>query len=324
MQDQTLQAIAELLKSRDHIVILPHVNIDGDALGASLALGLALKSLGKSVDILTEEEVPNTLAFLPGLDLVNHPSREVYEVAVNMDNGDINRLNSRLKYFQNAEVKLSIDHHATNKVEADHSYVNTSASATGEIIYDLMLNYLGVSLTRETAIALYTAIITDTGGMRYSNTTPRTLEITADLMRQEIDFPLVIRKVFDQISHAKLYLMKQTMNSLRLLCNGLLAVSGLSFADITRYNARTDDFEGLVNIGRNLEGVEVSLFIREDAPGSFKGSLRSNHHVNVARIAEQFGGGGHQRAAGFSMTGDIESVTKAVIDEITKHIPGAV
>jgi len=324
MQDQTLQAIEEHLKNRDHIVILPHVNIDGDALGASLALGIALKSLGKSVDILTEEEIPNTLAFLPGLDLVNHPSREVYEVAVNMDNGDINRLNSRLKYYRQAEVKLSIDHHATNRVEADYSYVNTTASATGEIIYDLLLNYLGVSLTRDIATALYTAIITDTGGMRYSNTTPRTLEITADLMRQGIDFPLVIRKVFDQISHAKLYLMKQTMNSLRLLCNGLLAVSGLSYDDITLFNARTDDFEGLVNIGRNLEGVEVSLFIREDMPGSFKGSLRSNNHVDVARIAEKFGGGGHQRAAGFSMTGDVESVTKAVIDEITKHIPGAV
>lgn len=322
MTDQKLETIAKLLSEAGSIAILPHHNVDGDALGAALALALALNSDHCQADVLIEEEVPATLDFLPGLNLINRGRKDRYQIALNIDNGDISRLGGRLDIYQNAEMRLSIDHHATNKVEADISYVDTGASATGEIVYRLLTDYLGLPVTKDIALCLYTAIITDTGGFRFSNTTPETLEIAGALMRTGIDFTNAIKKVFDRISYTKLFLMKQTMNSLKLLFDGRLAVSYLRWDDLSSFNARLEDTEGLVNIGRNLEGVEVSLFLKEEKPGAFKGSLRSNEYVDVSKVAERFGGGGHMRAAGFSAEGSLEDIIRSMADAIKDCLNG--
>jgi len=320
MFDETLQKIAENLIDSEDVVLLPHINADGDALGAALALGLALIEMGKKVDILLEEEVPSNLDFLPGQELIKKTPEKSYTVAVNIDNGDIARLGKREPLFHSARIRLSIDHHTTNRVEAHYSYVNTKAAATGEIVYDLIINYFKRNLNKDIALCLYTAIVTDTGGFRYTNTTPETLMICADLMRQGIDFPYVIKKVFDMVSYTKLYLMKKTMNSLILLENGKLAISYLTYEDIKNYDFKNDDYEGLVNIGRNLEGVEVSVFLREDAEGNFRGNLRSNNYVDVSEIAECFNGGGHKRAAGFNSSGPREKIIEKLIDIIVPKI----
>ena len=291
MTDATLLKVAEqLLKARD-IVILPHLNADGD--------------------------------FLPGVTLIKEHLQKQYDVALNIDNGDIGRLGTREHYYHHARIKLSIDHHTTNSVAGDYTYVDTNASATGEIIYDFILNYLKGSLNKDMALCLYTAIVTDTGGFRYTNTTPRTLEIGAELLRFGIDFYYVNKKVFDIISKTKLALIKQTVNSMRVLEDGKFAVSYLTYEDLHNLFAKGDDFEGLVNYGRNLEGVEVSAFLREEPKGHFKASLRSNDYVDVACIAARFNGGGHIRAAGFNIDGELEevilSITAAVLPEIRRE-----
>lgn len=322
MSDQKLEAIAKVLSKAGSVAILPHLNVDGDALGASLALALALSSNHCQAHVLIEEDVPATLDFLPGLELIKRSPEGRYQVALNIDNGDINRLGERLAVYQDAEMRLSVDHHATNKVEADISYVDTGAAATGEIIYRLLTEYMGIPVTKDIALCLYTAIITDTGGFRFSNTTPETMVIAGELMKTGIDFTNANKKVFDRISYAKLFLMKQTMNSLKLLLDGKLAVSYLRWDDLSSFNAKLEDSEGLVNIGRNLEGVEVSLFLREEKPGNFKGSLRSNEYVDVSKIAEKFGGGGHKRAAGFSAEGELEDIVKSLADAIKDSLTG--
>lgn len=322
MLDPILVSISEKLINADNIVLLPHINVDGDALGASLALGLALKAMEKSVDVLIDEEVPANLDFLPGQELIKDNPQKKYNVAVNIDNGDITRLGKREHYYDDAKIKLSIDHHNTNNVEADHSYVDTKASATGEIIYDLITKYLNIDIDKDIALCLYTAIITDTGGFRYTNTTPVTLQISSELLKHDIDFSYVNKRVFDMVSYTKLYLMKKTMNSLRLIEDGKLAVSYLTYHDIKDYTAKSDDYEGLVNIGRNLQDVEVSLFLREDSDGTFRGNLRSNNYVDVSEIAHSFGGGGHKRAAGFNISGKLEEVIKNLTEAIVPKIRG--
>ncbi|NLW02976.1 MAG: bifunctional oligoribonuclease/PAP phosphatase NrnA [Clostridiaceae bacterium] len=322
MSDKKLEAIAKALGKAGSVAIMPHLNVDGDALGASLALALALSSDHCQADVILEEEVPAMLDFLPGQDLIKVTPKDRYEVALNIDNGDINRLGGRLEVYQNAGMRLSLDHHATNKVEADISYVDTKASATGEIVYKLLTRYMGLPVTQDIALCLYTAIITDTGGFRFSNTTPETMVIAGELMRTGIDFTSANKMVFDRISYAKLFLMKQTMNSLKLLFNGKMAVSYLRWSDLASFNAKLEDTEGLVNIGRNLEGVEVSLFLKEEKPGSFKGSLRSNEYVNVAKVAEEFGGGGHKRAAGFTIEGDLEDIVRSLADAVKASLAG--
>ncbi|HOQ76157.1 MAG TPA: bifunctional oligoribonuclease/PAP phosphatase NrnA [Thermoclostridium sp.] len=322
MSEQDLKNIANVLSMAQSVAIMPHLNVDGDALGTSLALALALNSCHCQADVLLEEEVPAMLDFLPGQELIKKAPKDRYQVALNIDNGDITRLGGRLEVYNNAEVRLSIDHHATNKVEADISFVDTKAAATGEIVYRMLTQYMGLPVTQDIALCLYTAIITDTGGFRFSNTTPVTMEIAGELMKTGIDFTNANKMVFDRISYAKLFLMKQTMNSLMLFFNGKLAVSYLRWSDLASFNAKLEDTEGLVNIGRNLEGVEVSLFLKEEKPGSFKGSLRSNQYVDVAKVAERFGGGGHMRAAGFTAEGDLEDIVRALADAIRASLAG--
>lgn len=320
MGDPILKKIAEKLLAAEDIVILPHLNADGDALGASLALGMALTDLGKQVDILIEEEVPSNLDFLPGQELIKTNPKKQYNTSINIDNGDITRLGKREPYFWSAKTRLSIDHHNTNRVEADYSYVDKNASATGEIVYGLILHHLKGSLNKEISLCLYTAIVTDTGGFRYTNTTSETLRICADLLEYKIDFPYVIKKVFDMVSYTKLLLMKKAMNSLSLVEGGKLALSYLTYEDIKNYDVKSDDFEGLVNIGRNLEGVEVSAFIREDSDGNLRGNLRSNNYVDVSEIAEKFDGGGHKRAAGFNSSGTLDDLIAKLVDVIVPKI----
>lgn len=322
MADDNLSIIAEYLKNARDIVILPHDNVDGDAIGSALALGIALKSLNKDVDVIIGEAVPSTLNFLPGLELIKSKAQKTYDVALNIDNGDISRLGYREQYYKSARIKLSIDHHSTNKVDASHSYVDVNSAATGEIVYDLIVKLLNVSLNSDIALCLYTAIVTDTGGFRYTNTTPRTLEISAELLRHNIDFAYVNKRVFDMVSHTKLSLMKETMNSLRLLEDGKIAVSFLSYDFLKQYSAKNDDFEGLVNIGRNLEGVEVSIFLREEERNHYRVSLRSNDYVDVSKIAEEFNGGGHKRAAGLNIDGDLEDAVSSIVNAAITQIRG--
>ena len=317
-----LRVITDYLLKAESVVILPHINADGDALGASIALALALKKMNKEVNVLTEEEIPNNLNFLPGQDLVNQKGPEVYDVAVNIDNGDITRLGSREHYCHSARIRLSIDHHSTNKVEADCSYVDTTSSATGEIIYDLLTRYMNAELNKDIALCIYTAIVTDTGCFRYTNTTSRTLSVSSKLLEYEIDFPFVIKKAFDTMSLAKLSAIRQVINSLRLYEDGKIAVSYLTKKDIEIYSLKPDDFEGLVNIGRNIEGVEVSVFLREDGQDLFRVNLRSNDYVDVSKIAEGFNGGGHKRAAGLNISKKLEEAISALVDATISEIRG--
>ncbi len=313
--DGNLHLVAGQLAQAERIAILPHQNADGDALGAAVALALGLSAVGKQADVLLEEPIPRMLDFLPGLDRVKDGPTGTYDIALNIDNGDLARLGSRLPVYWNAPRRLSIDHHATNHVEAHISHVDTGAAATGEIVHDL-LALMGIRIDRDIATCLYTAILTDTGGFRFTNTTPRTLRIAADLMAFGVDCALAAKKVFDTMPMSKMLLMKQVMNHMQLFEDGLVAISFLRPEDIAAAEGTSEDFEGIVNIGRNLEGVEVSLFIREEAPGLLKGSLRSNRCVDVADIAQTVGGGGHKRASGFSIEGDLDTVIGTLRDRI--------
>ena len=319
MNPELLEQIGKRLAVAETIAILPHSSVDGDALGAALALGLGLKTLGKTVDVLLEESVPRSLDFLPGCDLIRDHAGSAYDVALNIDNGDLTRLGVREPVYWQASMRLSIDHHATNRIVADISHVDTGAAATGEIVYDL-LAIMGIPMDKEIALCLYTAILTDTGGFRFTNTTPKTHRIAAVLMAFGIDCNNAAKRVFDTIPMSKMLLMKQAMNHMQVYEDGLLAVSFLRLEDIRAAGGNSDDFEGMVNIGRNLEGVEVSLFVREDQPGLLKGSLRSNVCVDVAEIAETIGGGGHKRAAGFSLKGNLDEVLAQMRDRILSAI----
>lgn len=314
---EILEELVKLITKADTIVVLTHTAPDGDALGSALALGLAFEYLGKKTTVYLEEPVPRMLNFLCGQHLITYGEAQACDLVVCVDTSDMKRLGKGSSIYSSASKKIVIDHHTTNDMEADGLWIDKKAAAAGEMVYYL-IKEMKVMLNHDIAVNLYTAVATDTGGFRYSNTRPQSHIIAADLLVFDIPFAAISKKVFDTVSYSKMSLIKKAVQNLTLYCDGKIAVSWLLNEDINSVNAQPDDFEGLVNMGRNLEGVEVSLFLREEKLFSFKGSLRANDYVDVAVISGIFSGGGHKRAAGFSIEGSLQDNIKRVVAEIEK------
>lgn len=305
------------LRNAEKIAILPHVSVDGDALGSSLALGLALKKLGRDIIIYTEEEVPDVYSFLPGLGLARiYGGEDVrYDLAVVLDTGDLQRLGRRVDIFNTAAGTINIDHHSTNTGFAVYNHVSVVSSSVGEIIYQI-LKMMGFYIDSEMALCLYVAISTDTGGFRYSNTTQLTHQIAADLVSSGVDVAETSRRIFETVSVSKVRLAGRAINSLQLFEEEKVALLVLTEEDIRSTGAKDEDCDGIVNIARNIKGVEVGVLLRQRENDEIRVNLRSNAWVDVAQIAKIFGGGGHKRAAGFTVNGRVDDVKEKVMREI--------
>ena len=312
-----LNRIVEEIKAAKEMIILPHVYADGDALGSCLALGLALKKTDKRVTIYLGEEIPYIYDFLPGRELTAVYPQPVgkFDLAVAVDTGDLERLGSRLEAFSSGKVTVNMDHHGTNTEFAQLNYVDSQASASGEIIYRL-IGLLGIPMDAEIATCLYTAISTDTGGFRFSNTTPETHRITAELVEKGALVSDISQRVFETTSLQKVMLMGAAIQSLELFDSGKIAFITIGDETMKNTDAREEDCDGIVNIGRNIRGVEVAVMLRRRENGEVKVNLRSKNYVDVSAVAARNSGGGHKRAAGCTMSGSLEDVKEALLREI--------
>ena len=289
----TLDNILEQINKAEKIVILTHENPDGDAMGSSLAMYQALKNYGKNPDIIIPEH-PRAFNCLPCIDEIKTESDiEQYDLAISLDCASIKMLNGFAKYFENAKVKVCIDHHGTNTMFGDHNYVNPDAPACAQILL-VILEYFGIEITKEIGTCILTGIITDTGGFKYQGVTAETFEFVAWLLNKGVN----VSKVYHQVLQTK-------------------TKPNFELHRIANVHAETGDHEGIVEIGRDVEGVEVSIFIRQTEKGC-KISLRSNEYVNVSDACVVFGGGGHPRAAGCTIQGTIEQAKEKVIKEVMR------
>ena len=311
--------IIEEIDNAKTISILTHEHPDGDAIGSSLALYHALKGLNKEVDVIIPE-VPEIYKFLPGIEIVKKEGKvETYDLSIALDCGDINRLNGFAEVFENAKVRISIDHHGINTMFADYNFINPTAPACAQILITV-IQELGIEINKEIGTCLLTGIITDTGGFKYPATTAETFEFTAELINQGINVSEIYKRVLQTVSKEKFNLRKIATNRLELLEDDQIAFTYITMEDVENTNSTQDDYDGIVEIGRDIEGVEISIFLKEIAEGSYKISLRSNDYVNVADICLMFNGGGHARAAGGSITGTIEEAKERIIEECKKHL----
>jgi phosphoesterase RecJ-like protein len=313
------------MKKSENIVILPHIQADGDGLGASLALGLALKKMSKKVKILLEEPISFTYEFLPGKELTQLYSQgiesefEKYDLAIALDTGDIERLGKRAPIFEKSKVTINIDHHNTNSEFACFNYVQAGLSSVGEMMYSL-LDIMELNIDKDIATCLYTSIISDTGGFRYSNTKPDTHRIAAELIDKGVDVAEISRRVFETNSLEKIKLMAHAINSLQLYEDGKIAIISIGEQTMKDEGATEDDCNGMVNIGRDIQGVEVAIMLRECDDNSVKVNLRSNGYLDVSAIANQFSGGGHKKASGCIVKGSLEEVKIKLVDSIKKAL----
>lgn len=286
--------------------------------GSSLAMYNSLKQLNKNVDLIIPE-YPKAFNFLEGAEEIKKQSDIVhYDLAISLDASEVKRLNGFAKYFEDAKTTINIDHHGSNKMFADYNFVNPDAPACCQILI-MVLQFLGVNITKEIGTCLLAGIITDTGGFKYRGTSKETFEFTSWLLSIGVNVADVYRKVLEIRTKGNFELMRLAIDRLELLEDGKIAFTYITREDEEKVEAQNGDHEGLVDIGRTIEGVEVSILLRE-ADGFFKGSVRSNEYVNVSDVCMMFGGGGHPRAAGCSIHLPLCEAKEKMINEVKKHL----
>lgn len=305
-----------LLRSpRGSVLLLGTVQPDGDLLGSQIGLGLALAAAGASVTLAGPHPVPDVFRFLPGADRVQQWERAPgpFDLVILVDCPEPSRTNGLLEGSRGPATRvISIDHHPDSKRYADAHWVEPAASATGEMIYDL-IRTLGLKLTPEVATNLYTSIHTDTGSFRYSNTTPRALRIAADLVAHGARPELVAGALYEGRRLEDLRGLGELLGRVEVSPDGLVAWLALPAGTVTEGFLTAED---LVNYPRSIASVKVAALLREVGSGSVKVSLRAKGEVNVGKIAGAFGGGGHANAAGCTIAGSLTEARDAVLRSV--------
>ena len=318
MSAAKFEQIGQALREGVRFAVLGHVRPDGDALGSQLALGLSLKQLGKDVRIWNEEGMLEKYSFLPNANLLTKPPAEPedVDVAIALDTAIQNRLGNSLPAVRSAKVWINIDHHPSNPGYGDLVYIDPKSPATGQILFELIKSE---KLPIDAAIAenLYVAISTDTGSFQYPNTTARTLEIAAELVRAGVDVGRVSQLTYENYPRRRVELLRDLLGTMRFDANDRVASFSLSLATAKRLGVLPEDNEGLIDHLRAIRGVIVAVFFEELADGKVRVSMRSkSEKVNVCAICEKFGGGGHVLAAGARVRGSLAEVERKILEEV--------
>ncbi len=313
-----LDSIKEKIENANSILILTHENPDGDAIGSSIGFMHGLKKLDKKVDVYIPE-LSRVYDFLPGYEEVKTEltGNQEYDLCIALDSSDVERLGVGKEWFKKIGNTIVIDHHITNQNFGDANYVNAVASSTCQNII-VILAALEVAINKDMATCIYSGMLTDTGGFRY-NVQSETFEFAGMLLETGVDIAKIYRRLFDETTEARTRLLARALDRLEILENGKIAYTYITGKDFEELHNEDGDQENIVNYGRNIAGVEVSIFIREK-DGRYKVSLRSNDYVDVSRIAAKYAGGGHIKAAGFELTMSLEQAKDVVIKEIVSQL----
>jgi len=311
---QALAEAAEAIRDSQRLVLACHVNPDGDALGSLLGLALALKPLGKDITCLSEDGVPDILRFLPGTELIARSTDiPVFDLALVVDSGDLSRVGESVRpMVSRARQAVNIDHHVVAGSFGDIRVVDSGAASTAEIVYEL-LQTLGIALTPEIATCLFTGIITDTGSFRFQNVTPNTLRVAARLLEAGAPPAQISENVFENKTFAGTRLLGHALSSLSQSPDGRIVWAHITAEDFRNLRASDAETEGIVNYVRGVRGAEVGILFREMDTGRIRVSLRSRESVNVAEIAQEFGGGGHRMASGCTLNLPLPEAETALV-----------
>lgn len=311
--------IADLMRSLSRIVTISHYNPDIDAYGSSIGLALALEELGKEVCVVNESGILPKYRFVPGIDRVSAtiPSGDWQAILV-LDCGDLKRVgDSLMERVSKSSVLVNVDHHASNDYFAKYNFVDEKASSTSQMVYRL-LKEMKCRMSRDVATCLLGGIIGDTGSFKYANTSEETFVSAADLVRHGASSHQISEELFGQKSPAAVRLWSYSMSGMQLHFENCLAEMIIHEETFRKAGATHEDVEGLVEEGRDIQGVLVSTLIykKEDI---WRVSLRSRRpDLDVSKIASLFGGGGHKVAAGFRCRKSLEEFRPVLLQEIEK------
>lgn len=316
-RDARFAEIGRALREHNKFAVLSHVRPDGDALGSTLALALSLKELGKNVRAWNEEGMLEKYNFLARAELLTEPPNtpEDFDVAIALDTAVQNRLGSTTAAVGSAKLWINIDHHPSNPRYGDLVYIDPTAPATAQILFELLTNQK-FPITPAIAENLYVAISTDTGSFQYPNTTVRTFEIAAELVRGGVNVGRISQLTYENFPRRRIELLRDLLATMRFACDGKLAYFSLSQASALALGVIPEDNEGLIDHLRAIQGVIVAIFFEELTDGKVRVSMRSkNEAVDVCAICTQFGGGGHVLAAGARVRGTLPEVEKKIVEQ---------
>ena len=318
-----MDQIIQHIKDGQHILIASHAEPDGDSVGSLVALGLALAKLDKKITMYNPSPIPAVYRFLPGAGRIVRQIKnaDIYDLALVLDCGDLTRIGDTSAEIGRIPVLINIDHHVSNTGFGHIQFIDTDACATAEIIYRL-INALEIPFDKDIATSIYTGILTDTGSFRFSNTNQAAFAISKVMTDAGVEPHNVAQRVFGTYSLGRIKLLNMALNSIEISENGKLSMMTVTRSMLNTTGTSTEDLDGMINYARRIEDVKVAALIHEikNGAGKFTNmnryhvSLRSDSSVDVAKIAEKFGGGGHASAAGFQIESTLVALKSKIIE----------
>jgi phosphoesterase RecJ-like protein len=312
-----IERIADIIRKGRTFLVTSHVRLDGDAVGSELALYEALRGLGKEAVVYNQDRTPQMYAFLPDAGaIVNRLGPlEGYDAVFVLDCSEIERVGDEAPRIAGIRQIVNIDHHISNDLYGHLTLTDPEASSTGEMVFRL-LDGMGLAVTKDMAVNLYTAILTDTGAFRYSNTGPGTFAVAGRLLEKGADPAWIAQMVYETHPAVKFRLLGRALATLEFDWQGRIAALAVTKKMLDEAGAQWEHTEGFVEYPRSIEGVQVAVFFSEIGEGLYKVSLRSKGRFNVEKVARTFGGGGHINAAACRIRGDADTVKKKLFEAI--------
>lgn len=304
--DTTAAQVAAEIRRRERFVVASHMRPDGDAIGSSMAMALALRQLGKQARVVSHDQVPPQMQSFPGIGTIDVVDRvdDPGDAVLVMECGDIQR--TGVAGLEHGFV-VNIDHHPGNTQFGSINWLDLSAAACGEMVFTL-IQELGAPLTEDIATYLYVALMTDTGGFRYANITPRTFDISRQCVEAGVNPSAVADSIYNSNSLSRLRLYGAILHRMRLDPTSRIATLRVDQRLVTECGGTYEDTEGLVNLPLTVKDIVVVAFFKENGPGEWRVSMRSKGDIDVNRVAREFGGGGHRNASGCSVRGSFDEL----------------
>ena len=323
----SFEDIARRFQDGTTFAVLSHYRPDGDAIGSTLAVALALKKLGKSVRAFNEDPVPETLKFLPGSEMIEQPGEApvAVDVVIAVDCATRERLGAKCLATLESPLWINLDHHRSNEDYGDLHFIDSDAPATGEIVFNL-LTATGLPLDADIGSNLYVAISTDTGSFQYQGTTARTYEIGAALIRLGVNVSTLARDTYENFPRRRIELLRGLLNTMEITHGGRVASWGLTAELAAATGMKPEDAEGLIDTLRSIQGVIVAAAFEElpGPDGKVRLSLRSKDpRLDVGKVCALFGGGGHAMAAGARLRGPLSDAKARLSQALDEALPPA-
>lgn len=315
--------IKELDRSHK-VYLISHINPDGDSIGSLLGLGLGLiERYNNKIVMVKSDNIPSKFKFLAGINLLKTTDfiHKKYEnsILITLDCGDLKRIGKLYDDVSDFNKIINIDHHKSNENYGDINYVYEKSSSTCEVVYNI-LKELKINITKEIATSLYLGISTDTGSFKYDNTTSETHKIASELLDYNINQNMIIKNAYQNRSINKTRLFIEALNKLQFYYDNNVGISCIDMETIENLDVTSEHFDGIVEFIRDTEGIEVACVLREIKHNTIKVSLRSKNDIDVSNIAKSFNGGGHRKAAGCTVEGNLIETKEKVLEQIKNSL----